>query len=468
MSDPRFLHDHQRSVHTPVLGKKHMRYHPSRTSAQVAILAVVLLSSVGTASSAVIEPLDRQDQATIIDGICTALDTTYVYPKTATETCSFLRDNLAADSYKELTDLAAFCGRLTEDLRSVSNDRHLGVRPAPPLVDSGDEVSSEEEQLARELEDLRRTNFCFERVEVLPENVGYIKLNCFPPAEFGGATVTAAMKFVGNVDGLIFDLRENRGGQSSSIQLISSYLFDDPIHLNNFYVRERDETEQYWTQAHIDGQRMSDVPVWVLTSRRTFSAGEGFAYQLKHLDRATVIGERTAGGAHPTRDHAVENAGVVMRLPYGRAVNPITGTNWEGVGVEPHIQVPLEQALGRARIEAISTLLENAESDSDRWRLEWVRDGLEIEQHSVVLSAGELAEFVGTYGPRNITLGEGVLRYHRADGPVRYLVPMGDDRFLFSAMDYFRVRFERDADGRVNRIVGQYDDGRTDGFDRSP
>lgn len=205
----------------------------------------------------------------------------------------------------------------------------------------------------------------------------------------------------------------------------------------------------------------------MLTSRRTFSAGEGFAYQLKHLDRATIVGEITAGGTHPTRSQEIPDTGVVIRLPYGRAVNPITGTNWEGTGVEPHLQVPRDQALERARTEAICTLLETAEDAGDRWRLAWVRDGLAIEQHPVDLAPSKLAEYVGAYGPRSITLTESALRYRRGEGPVLELVPMGDDRFLLPALDSFRVRFERDADGLVERIVGIYQSGETDTFKRS-
>lgn len=413
------------------------------------------------------EPLDGDDRAAIVDGICVALDTTYVFPETATEMCASLKSNLTAGTYDELTDIAAFCGQLTGDLRSISNDRHLGVAPAPP-TDPDDPAQSEEEEVAREIEALRKSNFCFERVELLPENVGYVKLDCFAPAEYAGPTVAAAMNFVANADALIFDVRDNSGGDSSTIQLISSYLFDESVHLNDFYIRENDQTKQFWTQTHIDGERLSHLPVWVLTSRRTFSAGEGFAYQLKHLERATIIGETTAGGAHPTRSHEIKGTGVVMRLPYGRAINPVTGTNWEGTGVEPHIQVPREKALERARTEAISTLLETAEEAGDRWRLEWVRDGLEIEQHPVDLAPNVLAEFVGAYGPRTIALTDRGLSYQRGDGPVLDLVPMGDDRFIFPTLDYFRVRFERDADGRVTRIVGMYQTGETDAFERHP
>ena len=138
------------------------------------------------------------------------------------------------------------------------------------------------------------------------------------------------------------------------IQLLSSYFFEEPVHLNDFYTRQTDEWEQSWTQAHVEGPRMTDVPIFVLTSGRTFSAAEEFTYNLKQLERATIIGETTRGGAHPVMSRIFQCEGLTIRItiPFSRAVNPITGTNWEGTGIEPHISVAAEDALERAIEEA--------------------------------------------------------------------------------------------------------------------
>ena len=146
----------------------------------------------------------------------------------------------------------------------------------------------------------RRGNDGFQRVERLDGNVGYIEVRGFSGSPDAGPTAVAAMNFVAGTDALLFDLRANGGGSPAMIGLVSSYLFDDVVHLNDFYIREHNEHRQFWTLPHVQGQRYGNAkPVYILTSNRTFSAAEEFTYNLKHLKRAIVVGETTGGGAHP-------------------------------------------------------------------------------------------------------------------------------------------------------------------------
>jgi hypothetical protein len=146
---------------------------------------------------------------------------------------------------------------------------------------------------------------------------------------------------------------------------------------------------------------------------------------------------------------------------------PKTNEGWEGTGVAPHIAVPAEQALTAAHMAALDGLLADEEIDDDaRFRLTWARDGLECELHPVTLPAEEMQAYLGTYGPRRVYLEEGELWYQREDRPPYRLEPMGDDRFLVGDLDYFRLSFERDEEGRVDRIVGNYDNGQTDAHER--
>src|SRR4029079_14564144 len=184
-------------------------------------------------------------------------------------------------------------------------------------------------------------------------------LRGFQPAQFGAETVVAAMNFVANTDALIVDLRRNGGGDPSMVSLISSYLFgSEPVHLNDLYFRPDDSTRQWWTLQYVPGKRYGDKkPVYVLTSNRTFSAAEEFTYNLKNLKRATIVGETTGGGAHPGGMRRIgEHFG--MFIPTGRAINPISKTNWEGTGVKPDVDVPADQALKVAHIAALNVVLE--------------------------------------------------------------------------------------------------------------
>src|SRR5213592_4209751 len=181
---------------------------------------------------------------------------------------------------------------------------------------------------------MESTNCSFEKAEHLPPNIGYLKFNAFPNPAVCGPTATAAMNFLGSVDAMIFDLRDNGGGDPKMIAYLSTYLFGESTHLNDLYNRKEDATTQYWTLPYVPGNRLTGKPVFVLTSKRTFSGAEEFSYNLKNLKRATIIGETTGGGAHPVSGHRVDDH-FMIGVPFAKAVNPISKTNWEGTGVEP-------------------------------------------------------------------------------------------------------------------------------------
>lgn len=200
----------------------------------------------------------------------------------------------------------------------------------------------------------------FRRVERLAGNVGYLEFRNFEHPDYAGESAVAAMNFLANMSALIVDLRQNGGGHPGMVALITSYLFDEPVHLNSIYSREHDQLDQFWTLPYVPGRRFGgDKPVYVLTSSQTFSAAEEFAYNLKSRARATIIGEVTRGGAHPgglVRLH--EHVGVF--IPDRRSINPVTCTNWEGTGVEPDVAVPADKAQAVAYAEALRQVIARA------------------------------------------------------------------------------------------------------------
>ena len=423
----------------------------------------VLLALAGAPSLDAQAPptVAAKDRAAIIEDLLAALNRTYVFPDTAKKMEEHVRQQLKRGAYDALSDLEAFTQKLTEDLRSVSKDLHLRVVVADPPPAEGGAPPSPEEQQRRFEAAVRRDNACFKKVELLAGNVGYIKLNCFAPAEVGGSTAVAAMGFLAGADALVFDLRDNGGGSPSMIQLLSSYLLggDETTHLNSFYIRDGDRTEQYWTQAWVPGVRRTEVPVFVLTSRFTFSAAEEFTYNLKNLKRATIVGETTGGGAHPVNNYRVEGYPVAMSLPFGRAVNPITGTNWEGTGVAPDVSVPAPEALREAHGRALAAIAERTTDAEQKQALSFTRTIVEARGQIVSLAPAALAAFAGSYGPRKITLENGELWYQRGAGRRLKLTPLSGDRFLVGELDDFMIRFERQGE-QVVRLIGIYADGR--------
>jgi hypothetical protein len=298
--------------------------------------------------------LDAAARQRVIEGIATTLKESYVYPDLAQKMEDAIRANQKRGDYGSITNPDAFANRLTKDLQAVSHDKHLDVNYNPfKLPPEGHGPSPEQEAQVRKMMD--RTNCTFQKIEVLPGNIGYLKFNAFPDPAMCGQTAVAAMNFLAHVNAIIFDLRENGGGDPAMAAMISSYLFDKPTHLNDLYNRKEDLTTQYWTLPYVPGTTLGDKPAFVLTSRNTFSGAEEFTYNLKNLKRATIVGETTGGGAHPVSGHRIDDH-FMIGVPYARAVNPISKTNWEGTGVEPDVHVKAADALEKAEELAKSKL----------------------------------------------------------------------------------------------------------------
>ena len=296
--------------------------------------------------------IDAQARARVVAGAAALLDTFYVFPDVARRMGDSLRARLARKEYDKYTNGVTFAMRLDDDLAEVAHDKHLHVnysaRPLPPEpshpVGAPPPAPSPEDQ-AREREFLDGINCGFVRVEQLPGNVGYIKFNMFADVDQCAATASAAMNFVGGTRALIIDMRENGGGSPGMVAFVSSYLFDRRTHLNDLWTRRTGETKEFWTSDSVSGRRFGGTkPIYVLTSARTFSGAEEFTYNLKNLKRATIVGETTGGGAHPVAGHRIDEH-FMIGVPFARAINPITHTNWEGVGVKPDIVVPANDAL---------------------------------------------------------------------------------------------------------------------------
>jgi len=291
--------------------------------------------------------IEAATRARAIDGVVANLNEFYVYPESAKKMEEALRERQKKGAYDAVTDGEKLATMLTDDLQQVSHDKHLHVMFSPEVLPKGEPKRPPDDE-ARMRTELERDNCAFEKVERLPSNIGYLKFNAFLDPAICGPTAMAAMNFLGNVDAIIFDLRANGGGDPKMIAFISTYLFGEPTHLNDLYNRKEDSTTQYWTMPYVPGKRLTGKPVFVLTSKRTFSGAEEFSYNLKNLKRATIIGETTGGGAHPVSGHRVDDH-FMIGVPFAKAVNPISKTNWEVRGVEPDVKVPADEALDVAK-----------------------------------------------------------------------------------------------------------------------
>ncbi|WP_427894538.1 S41 family peptidase [Kribbella sp. GL6] len=272
----------------------------------------------------------------------------YVFPEVGTEVAARLAAAVGDGAYDELRTPEALAERVTADLQQGNRDKHLR------LVFRRDGLPDETDPVAEEAHWRRRAALDaggMARVERLDGNIGLLEIRplLYPP-EHAATAVTAALSLLASTDALILDLRRCLGGSPDQVAFVCGYLFDsaEPIHLQDLVTRADGTTRQFWTPAYVPGPRYDgSKPIWVLTSASTFSGGEELAYNLQQFKRGVVVGERTAGGAHPRRGFKLHEQ-LEASVPVARSVNQVSGTNWEGTGVAPDVEVPAERAFDEA------------------------------------------------------------------------------------------------------------------------
>lgn len=296
--------------------------------------------------------VDAATRSSVIDAIAAKLTEFYIYPDIAKKMIEALRAHQRRGAYDAISDGVELAALLSEHLLAVSHDEHLRVEAVPRALPKEDFPSDPPPPDANMRAELKRANCGFNKVELLPHNIGYLKFDFFGDPSVCGPVATAAMGFLANADAIIFDLRENHGGEPEMVAYVASYLFGARTHLNDLFERRRNKTTEYWTRPDLPGPKLVSTPAYVLTSRGTFSGGEEFTYDLKVLKRATIVGETTGGGAHPTGPHRAGDH-FVIQVPCERPINPITKTDWEGTGVAPDVKVPADRALEAAQRLAV-------------------------------------------------------------------------------------------------------------------
>lgn len=393
---------------------------------------------------------DAAAKAAAVTRIGEILAESYVFPVKGAELQRRLQKQLKAGTYDKIADPRQLAAVLTGELQDISGDRHLRVIFDPEQVrrqrarENLDEETRRRER-ERLLERERERNFGFRRLEILSGNVGLLELTGFSGSREAGPTIVAAMNFLANADAVIFDLRGNGGGSPLTIQIICSYLLDDVRHLNSFEWRGEEGQRQFWSLPWVPGASLADVDVYILTSGRTFSAAEEFTYDLKSLKRATLVGEKTGGGAHPGGTRIVDD-GFLVWVPSGRAINPVTKTNWEGTGIEPDVAVPVAQALDKAHALALEKIAARAKDPEKAAAVKWAREDLIARTEPAAVPVEILRRYTGNYGIAELALADGrlVARVEGRDAP---LVPLSETYFWVGEPSS-RVEFVPAASGK--------------------
>ncbi|MFC2142579.1 S41 family peptidase [Acidobacteriota bacterium] len=409
------------------------------------------------------QELDAGAVAAIIEEVAQLVSDNYVFEDKGREMAEFIRSRLMEGAYGPAASLGELTKLVTNDLRSVADDAHLG------LVDmrrfGGGGAGAEDLQTEFNRRRMPYRNYGFQKVDRLPGNIGYIELDEFAHVEldgknFGGESARAALRLISNCSAVIFDLRDNFGGRDEMANKLLSAFFDPPQHILTDIYRGRPDRE-LWTQESEFAGQLAGVPLYVLISQHTVSGGEMFAFVLKNRKRAILVGETTRGAAHKTHLFPIKDTNLNVAIPVGTVIDPVTGTDWEGSGVQPDISVSPGKALATAYLDALEKALQ---ADPEGWKrveIGWAVPEAEARLNPVDLKPEDLVQYAGQYGERRITVEDGSLSYQREGAEVYELRSMSRDLFRFQdpAMFYVRLKFLRDDTGRVATMVLLYDTG---------
>jgi hypothetical protein len=308
------------------------------------IVSCVTLLLVATISPAQDRTFEPEEQQAVIRSAADLIEARYVDAEKAHDIAEALRKSTG--QWRAPRDGATFASEATAFMRKVSGDGHLGLSYSANAIPQQDgDVTFSAAEMERWYGP--QLNHGIEKIERLADNIMLLELRVFPPPSMAGDVFAAAMTVVAQGDALIIDLRSNSGG-AETINLVAGYLLEGGSPLSGSYNRPTDKRVYVTSPAWVPGRRFGSTrPVYVLTSRKTFSAAEALAYDLQALKRAVIVGEVTGGGAHPFEYRRIHEH-FAVDLPEGRSINPITGSNWQDVGVKPDVHVPAEQALDKA------------------------------------------------------------------------------------------------------------------------
>ena len=463
------------SIPGPLLPQPEVRVSHSHRGRAISLGLLLLLAPAGAAAQHTMRPgaaaapapvVDAALRKDVVDTLTAALEQLYVDADTGRLIARHLRDRLTGGAYDRLTDVNAFANALGEDLQSVNGDRHLGVQFAPgfpafhpgtghlptphptlPGAQPEDEPAPTPEMLA----EMRARNFGLERAARLEGNVGYLEVRGFDDGPEAIAAANAALAFLERTDAMIFDLRQMPGGSGEmSNWILSHFTGPDSVPSLKIVNRSAGDSAVRWTLAKVTGTRRPDIPLFILTSGGTASAGEDFTFVLHNLGRATVVGERTAGAGHNNAFVDVGH-GFVASISYTRVMDPATGKEWERVGVQPDVVVAPEGALDAAHVLALKALASRAADPARKRTLALTADVVNARAKPHKVPPALLARYAGTYGQRTLTVKDGGLVFRRIPYPARPLIALDDSTFSLETLE--RVTVENARAGKPRMVL---------------
>jgi hypothetical protein len=430
-------------------------------------LLILLLLSISIGSYSQQNKTEKElnlteiNQKEIIDSLSKELEEFYIRPKAIDAITKKLNENYKKGSYKNISKPNEFASKLSADIIDVSKDLHFSVmyNPEWTATKRNNSIESQKKLKAEELAAAKKRNFGFQQARILEGNVGYLEFDYFEDPAIASEKAASVMQFLNNTDALIIDLRKNNGGAMEMGQFLSSYFYSNkelPLYKYYYYEKNRKKVDrEMWLLPSVPGKRMEDIDIYILTSEITFSAAEWMSYSLQNLKRVTIVGEKTAGGAHPV-DRKVLPNGFFVTIPVGEVKDPITNTDFEGKGVMPDVLCKSEEAVNASHILALQKLsLKNKDSVNS---LDWFIPIIKNRQKAAHIEPSILKSYEGKFGKSELKYENDNLYYNWNNMATFLLTPLDQDLFLLNGIDDFRIKVISDKNG-VTEIKRIYQNG---------
>jgi len=408
--------------------------------------------------------LTKERQLIVINDIREKLEKIYPFPEIGMKTSKNILQNFEDNKYLAYKAPDDFAQRLSRDLEDISHDGHLEVFYDPEMAAQMKEQEKEWKEpslAALKAEEYRWTNFGFKELKILDGNIGYLDLRTFFPIKYAGKTAVASMNYFSECNALIIDLRKNGGGWDDMVMFLSSYFFDiDSPEITSIAHSTLDGT--YYSSmlsSYVPGEKLTEIPLYILISSFTASAAEGFANIMNHLnDKTTLVGEKTGGAENPAERVVICNE-FILRIPCWKRIYSATGSGWEGIGVEPDIHVDAESALFTAHLEALKKLSQNDLNEKNKKKYQWAIDGVIARNNPINIKDSVLQSYAGKYGRKTIYYKNGDLYYQLSDIISKSkMLPITDNYFLINNHDDFRIVFKKEK-GSIVGLEEIFDDG---------
>ena len=418
--------------------------------------------------------IDSLVKTKVVTSICNLLTSNYVFPDKAKIMSDFLKQQNQRNTFSPITNPNQFANEIQKKLRSVNEDNHLRIEYNPQLEkDILKFLATKKGATAILTDDIKkdeRKNFYFKKVEILPLNIGYIEFTNFAvPNPSARKTINSAMQFISHTDGLIIDLRNNFGGNGEMLGEILSYFFAIKTYTGKTYNR----IENKWTASYVENKKeitnglKLEMPLYILTSNRTFSAAESFAYTLQSMKKAVIIGNTSRGGSHATRSFSIGN-GFVAFIPYLRGENVTTKTDWESIGVVPDIKTEDNNCIFKAQNYFLNQKLLTEKDEKEKRKINWQINFNKSKSSTVILNSTETTKFIGRFQEFEVSISENQLMFrdtNQKNSDPRKAIAVTNN--LFQIGSDYQVEFIADSNNLCHSIKMYWDDGYEETINRT-